>query len=120
MVGFIEFPLSLRGAVGRDASGRDQATTKQSHLRLLTRDCHAPSALAMTLIVPIPLFFPRIAEIVIAGRFPKTGLVLFHQANAAHPLGALPKIQMWYEHTCRTAMLRSERFIVIFQGDKGL
>src|SRR5215213_6444316 len=58
--------------------------------------------------------------IVIASRFPEARLVLFHQANAAHPLGALPKIQVRHHHPGRATMFWCKGFIIIFQSDKGL
>src|SRR5215213_4592027 len=84
------------------------------------RDTKEKEALFPNLIIPIPLFFPWIGMVVIASRFPEARLVLFHQANAAHPLSALPKIQVRYHHPGRATMFWRKRFPIIFQSDKGL
>src|SRR6267143_7102084 len=45
----------------------------------------------------IPLLFPRIAVRVIAVSFPETKLVVIQQQEPAHPLHALPRIQMRHD-----------------------
>src|SRR5689334_14217595 len=71
-------------------------------------------------IIPIPLFLPGVAAVVIASRFPEARFVFFHQPNAAHPFGALPKIKMGHHHARRTPVFWREGLIVILQCDKGL
>src|SRR5258706_15830370 len=51
-----------------------------------------------SLVIPISLFFPWISVVMISSRFPEAGFVLFHQRDAAHPLGALQK------YRCGTTM----------------
>src|SRR6266508_6703625 len=72
------------------------------------------------LVIPISLFFPRIAVVVISSGFQEAGFVFFHQANATYPFGALPEIQMGNHHARRTAMRWRKRLIVIFECDEGL
>src|SRR5215475_9862406 len=72
------------------------------------------------LVIPIPLFFPWIPTVMVAKIFPKTTLILLHEANAAHPFGTLPKIKVRHHHASWPAMFRCERFVIIFQGNKGL
>src|SRR3972149_6095553 len=45
----------------------------------LPRCRFAPPRNDRMLIIPIPLFFPRIAVVVGASRFPEAGLILFHE-----------------------------------------
>src|SRR5262245_54216643 len=74
----------------------------------------------MELVIPIPFFLPRVSVVVVASRFPEARLIFFHEANAAHPLGAFPKIEMRNHHARRSTVFWRERLIVIFQGDEGL
>src|SRR5262245_26411483 len=68
-------------------------------------------------ITVISLLSPRVAVIVIAQRLPEAALVLFHEAQASHPLGALPKIEMRHEQPGRTAMRRQNRQALISGRD---
>jgi hypothetical protein len=58
--------------------------------------------------------------VVVASRFPEAGLILFHETQAAYPLGALPEVQMWHNHTGRATVLGRKRFVVVFKGNERL
>src|SRR3990170_416534 len=63
-------------------------------------------------IAAVALFKPRVAAIVVAETFPEAWLVALEQAQAAHPLGALPEIQMGHDQPRRPAMLGRQRTAV--------
>src|SRR5216683_763859 len=67
----------------------------------------------------VPLFPPRISVHVIAVGLPEAGLVLVEELEAAHPLGALPEIQMRDEQPRRAAVLGIERLAVIAERQPG-
>src|SRR4051794_16146208 len=56
----------------------------------------------------IALLKPRISTVVIAERLPEAGLVLVGEDEAAHPLRALPEVQVGDEQACRSAVLGLE------------
>src|SRR5262245_53656180 len=68
-------------------------------------------------ITVISLLSPRVAVIVIAQRLPEAALILFHEAQASHPLGAFPKIEMRDEQPGRTTMRRQDRQALISGRD---
>src|SRR5437868_12905467 len=68
-------------------------------------------------VAPVPLFQPRVAENVIAVGLPETRLVLVLQPEAAHPLRALPEVEVRHQQPRRPAVLRLERLAVVVVGD---
>ena len=53
----------------------------------------------------VALFEPWIATVVVAERLPEPRLVAVDDAQAAHPFGALPEIEMRHDQPHRAAML---------------
>src|SRR2546427_4981997 len=49
---------------------------------------------------------------------PKTGHVLFQELEAAHPLGALPEVEVRHEQAGGPAVLRREPLPIVLQGDQ--
>src|SRR4051812_10590837 len=72
------------------------------------------------LVAPVPLFLPRVAEQVIAVGLPEPRLVLVLQLEPAHPLRALPEIEMRHEQPSGSAVLRLQWLTVVVIGDPGL
>src|SRR4051812_9552913 len=68
-------------------------------------------------VAPVALLAPRVAVVVVAERLPEAGLVLRHEDEAAHPLGALPEVQMRDEQARGAAVLRLERLAVVLVDD---
>src|SRR5262245_62306995 len=64
----------------------------------------------------VALLAPRVAVVVIAERFPESGLVAIHEAQLPDPLRALPEVQMVHEEPCGAAVLGRERYAVVFHG----
>src|SRR5262245_9120087 len=62
---------------------------------------------------PVPLFGPGIAPHVVAVLLPEAGVVLLQQLEPAHPLGALPEVEVWHQEADRTAVLRSQGLAVV-------
>src|SRR5262249_56923914 len=52
----------------------------------------------------VPLLFPRVAVVVVAVALPEAGAVFLQQLNPAHPLGALPEVEMRDEQPCGSAV----------------
>src|SRR5262245_48615689 len=73
-----------------------------------------------SLVAPVPLLQPRIAAQVVAVRLPEAGLVLVPERQSAHPLGALPEVEVRDEETGRAAVLGVEGLAVVAEGDPGL
>src|SRR5688572_26704256 len=71
-------------------------------------------------IIPVPLLAERVAVVVVAERFPETGLVLVHESKAPHPLRALPEVEVRHEEAGGPAVLRIERFAVVAERDPSL
>src|ERR1700730_6377315 len=61
---------------------------------------------------PVALFGPRVAAHVIAVLLPETGLVAVHELEPAHPLGALPEVQVGHEQTQRPTVFRADRLAI--------
>src|SRR6266480_1021997 len=61
----------------------------------------------------VALLSPRIAAVMIAELLPKTGLVTVQQLKPAHPLRALPEIEVRHEETRRPTMLRRKRCPIV-------
>ena len=58
--------------------------------------------------------------VMIAQRFPEASFIFLHQANAAHPLRALPEIQMWHDHPRGSTMFRCEWSIIVLERNERL
>ena len=56
----------------------------------------------------------------VAVLLPEAGLVLVEQLQAAHPLGALPEVEVQHRPKCRAAVLGLERLAAERVGDPGL
>src|SRR5919198_3786963 len=70
-------------------------------------------------VAPVALLFPRVTVVVVAGAFPEAGLVVVTELDSAHPLRALPEVQVRDEQPRRTAVLGLEGLAVEFIGDPG-
>src|SRR5205823_13080650 len=68
----------------------------------------------------VPLFLPGVAVDVVAERLPEARLVSLHDPKAAHPLGALPEIEVRHDQPRRPAVDRLERLVVELVGHEGL
>src|SRR3954451_18739990 len=82
------------------------------------RRCPKPAP-APRSVAPVPLLQPRVAAKVVAVRLPEAGLVLVPELEAAHPLGALPEVEVRDEQPYRAAVLRVERLAVVAERDPG-
>src|SRR2546422_29394 len=80
--------------------------------------CHSRAGLA--LIAAIALFLPWIPVVVVAERLPESGTVLVHESQAAHPLGALPEVEMRHDDSRGAAVLGRERLAVVVERHEGL
>src|SRR3954468_17423146 len=56
----------------------------------------------------VALLSPRIAVVVVAVVLPEAGLVVLEELQSAHPLGALPEVQVRNEQARGTAVLGLE------------
>src|SRR5260370_8247038 len=63
----------------------------------------------------VALFPPWVSAYVVAVRFPQPRLLLVLEGDAAHPLRALPEIEVWHEQAQRAAMLGMQRLAVVFE-----
>src|SRR5260370_17579532 len=63
---------------------------------------------------------PWVSAYVVAVRFPEPRLLLVLEGDAAHPLRALPEIEVWHEQAQRAAMLGMQRLAVVFEYDPRL
>ena len=52
----------------------------------------------------VPLFLPRVTVDVITVHLPEAGPLVSHQLDAAHPLRALPEVQVRYHPTQRPSL----------------
>src|ERR1043165_8288098 len=67
---------------------------------------------AMSALLVVALFEPRIAVVVIAAQFPEARLVMHRELDALDPLGALPEVKLGDHHAQGTAMLAADRLAV--------
>src|SRR4051794_18958407 len=65
----------------------------------------------------ITLLKPGIPAVVVAERLPEAELVLLHEMQAAHPLRALPEIEVRHEQASRAAVLGFEIVAVVAVDD---
>src|SRR3974377_793056 len=66
----------------------------------------------------VALFLPRVAVDVIAVHLPEAGLVAVHEDDAAHPLRALPEVQLRDDQAQRPSVLLRQRFAVVLVGEQ--
>src|SRR5262245_28030563 len=71
-------------------------------------------------ITVVPLFLPGVAVAVVAERFPETTLVVIHEAQSPHPLGALPEVQMRHKQPGWTAMHGVKGCALVTRRDSAL
>src|SRR5262245_44907259 len=64
----------------------------------------------------VSLLTPWVAVVVVAERLPESALIPVHEAELAHPLRALPEVQMGDKEPRRAAVLGRERCAVVFDG----
>src|SRR4051812_47643768 len=79
-----------------------------------------PAAACWSSVPPVALFLPWVAVVVVAVALPEPWLVLLCQLQAAHPLGALPEVEVRHEQPRRAAVLRLQRLASVFVGDPRL
>src|SRR3954470_14514809 len=72
------------------------------------------------LVAPVALLFPRVAAVVVAVGLPEAGLVVVEELDAAHPLGALPEVEMRHQQARRPAVLGLERLVAVAVCDPRL
>src|SRR5438132_863540 len=72
----------------------------------------AASEFAGILIAPVALLAPRVSIKVVAVGLPESRLLLLLELDPAHPLRALPEIEVRDEQSRRTAVLRVQRLAV--------
>src|SRR3954451_21250023 len=65
----------------------------------------------------ITLFKPGVSAVVVAERLPEARVVLLGEVQAAHPLRALPEVQVRDEQPCRTAVLGLEVVALVAVDD---
>src|SRR5688572_20248566 len=70
--------------------------------------------------LPVPLFAPGVAVEVVAVLLPEAGLVVLHHREAAHPLRALPEVEVRHEQTRGAAVLGIEVLAVELERDPRL
>ena len=58
--------------------------------------------------------------IIVAKRLPEARLILLDQAQAAHPLGTLPEVEVRYQQAGRPTVLRLQGLAFIGVDDPGL
>src|SRR3954471_23631413 len=79
-----------------------------------------PRSPAARSVAPVALLFPRVAVVVVAVVLPEARLVLGAQLEAAHPLGALPEVEVRDEQPGRATVLPLERSPSVLVDDPGL
>src|SRR5688572_28430112 len=73
-----------------------------------------------TLITVVPLLPPRVTVRVVPIHFPEPWLVVFHEAEPAHPFSRLPEVEVRYQEARRSTVLGRERFTVVLPGNDRL
>src|SRR2546430_17476079 len=77
---------------------------------------HRPRVRTARSVAGVPLLFPWVAVVVVAVGLPEPGLVVQAKFDPAHPLRALPEVEMGDEQPCRSAVLRLQRLVVVLVG----
>src|SRR3954453_5715778 len=72
-----------------------------------------PRVRTATSVAGVPLLFPWVTVVVVPVGLPEPGLVIQAQLDPAHPLRALPEVEMGNEQPCRPAVLRLERLAFV-------
>ena len=80
-----------------------QPSTSRTSVRVrgVSSTTSATRARRATSVAPVPLLPPRIAVVVVAVALPEAGLVIVAQCQPAHPLRALPEVEVRHEQPCR-------------------
>src|SRR5262245_28379327 len=78
-----------------------------------TKSC----AVAMSRLLVIALFEPRVAVVVIAADLPEARLVVHRELDPLDPLGALPEIEPRNDYAQRAAMFPADRLAVPVPGE---
>src|ERR1700722_10275869 len=77
------------------------------------RPWHSPCSSAR-----VALLFPGVAVGVITVTFPEAEAVVVEKHEAAHPFDAFPSIEMWNDQAQWAAVLTSERFAIVLEGEQ--
>src|SRR3954469_15958219 len=77
-------------------------------------------AAACASVAPVALLTPGVPVVVVAEPLPEAHLVARHHLDAAHPLGALPEVEVGHEQARRAAVLGLERLAVELERHPGL
>src|SRR5262249_1623534 len=114
-------PPTTRRSTNGDHSGRDdRLTTARSPPIPFISPCPDVTSPASTSVVRVPLLPPWISVVVVSVALPEPWLVLIQQRQAAHPLGALPKIEVGDEQPGRATVFRRQIRAVEAERDPGL
>ena len=95
--GHVEDDPSRGGRLGRRPT---------SPCRCATRRAPEPGGSPRVGRSPVPLLQPRVAVEVVAGLLPEPGVVVGHHHQPAHPLRALPEVEVRHQQPGRAAVLR--------------
>src|SRR5262245_53054812 len=68
---------------------------------------------------PVAFLAPGIASHVVTVLLPEAGIVLLQQLEPAHPLGALPEVEVRHQKADRPAVLRGQWLAVVAQRQSG-
>src|SRR3712207_5069053 len=96
----------------RGVSGRLSTTVATRHGN---RGPGAPNAS----VPPVALLAPGVGVVVVAQGLPEAWLVLVHEPEAAHPLGALPEVQVGDQQAGRAAVLGFQGLAIVLVGNPG-
>src|ERR687894_168809 len=79
-----------------------------------------PTSQRIRSVVPVALLAPGVAVVVVADALPEARVVLGSQLQPAHPLGALPEVEVRDEQPCRSPVLGLELLAVVAVRDPRL
>ena len=65
------------------------------------------------LVTAVALLAPWVAQTVVSVRLPEPETVIFGEDQLAHPLGALPELEMRHERPRGTAVRSGQRLVVV-------
>src|SRR5262245_30633864 len=71
-------------------------------------------------IATVALLLPGVSVVVVAVGLPKAGPVVVAQLEPAHPLGALPEVEVRDEQAGGAAVFGRDRLALVLVGDPGL
>src|SRR3954466_11969815 len=97
-------------------SSTTSATSQSCHVSGFSR----PTTAAPPTAPPGPLLPPRVSIHVVPQRLPEARLVAVGESEPAHPLRALPEVEVGDEQGGAPAWLGIERFVVVAERDPGL